>query len=515
MAHRDLQPFESDHTYLYVWENPGRVIDRNGRPVYTTGTVWLLQDPSDNINLNWDTLHVPADLKDAAKDHVAHAIEALAPKTAHQIFKQLKYCFSRLPPLRSAWNLSFEVMESLLAQLRPERKDWHFHYIRKFYQWCEEEGIPGFSGEVATRLYELKLAKNPTGERVMSRDVEEGPLSHDEHFLVRQAVKERKGSLQSRVCVMLEVELGARPVQLVALEEQDFVLTVGPNGEKFFSLNVPRAKQRTVGEPEKKSRKISAELGGQIEELIGVNHSLYGDCGPEMPILCAKWSTKLTEELERRYELHMKVVGFAQRIRGYTKTVGIISPRTGKILKLEPRRLRYTYFTMLAEQGASRRHLSELADHSNDSSIEVYVGSTSTMVERLNIALGKDEQYARTMKRFTGEVVSGQAGGRDGAAIEGSVPTLKNLGGIGVCGANFLCNLYPPLSCYVCPQFQAWKDGPHEEVLLELESYVRSLVENSGAPTNRIPYQLVDVMTAVRQLLERIKELENDAHRAA
>jgi integrase len=57
----------------------------------------------------------------------------------------------------------------------------------------------------------------------MTRDVNDGPLTRDEHFLIRQAVKENKGRLVNRVIIMLLLELGARPVQLVQLEEQDFI----------------------------------------------------------------------------------------------------------------------------------------------------------------------------------------------------------------------------------------------------------------------------------------------------
>ena len=497
---------------LFVWDNPGKVIDRNGRPVDTKGEKWELQDPSDNIALNWDTLKTTADIKDAIKSHVAHTIESQAPKTAHQVFKQLKYCMDRLPPLNSAWDITYEVLESAIAQARVERKDWHFHYIRKWYRWCDDQGIPGFGGEVASRLYRLKIIGNAHGEKVMTRDVNDGPLSHDEHFLIRRAVKEDKGRLIDRVIIMLLLELGSRPFQLVQLEEQDFIITSSPSGQPFYALNVPRAKQRNVGEPEKKRRRISPELGRLIEKLIQQNHLKHGDLGPQMPLLCVRnrSNKKLTNELRARYALHMKVVGFTQRVRWYAGSVNLISPRTGKLLNLTPQRLRYTYFTMLAEQGTATNHLAELADHSNDKSIAIYVSSTSGVVDRLNAALGKDEHYAGTINRFLGQVAKPADREDSTTIILGSTPTFKSLGGIGVCGADSLCNLYPPLSCYLCPKFQAWTDGPHEKLLLELEDYVRRLVERSGNPSDRIPYQLIDVITSIQQLLERIEELKND-----
>ena len=54
---------------------------------------------------------------------------------------------------------------------------------------------------------------------------------------------------------MLELETGARPSQLVLLEEQDFQVHRAPSGESFYSLDIPRLKQRTVNGYEKKWRR--------------------------------------------------------------------------------------------------------------------------------------------------------------------------------------------------------------------------------------------------------------------
>lgn len=279
----------STHTHeaLFVWDNPGKIIDRNGRPVNTRGRVWSLQDPSDNIDLNWDTLIAEPDIEEAIQCFVAYTIETYAPKTAHQVFKQLKYCFVRLPSFKTNSDITYEAIEGAIAKARQDSKDWHFHYIRKWYRWCESEGLPGFSGKIACRLYRLKIAVNPRAVRVMSRDITEGPLLNDEHFLVRQAVKMGKGRLVDRVIIMLLLETGARPIQLVQLEELDIIVN-SETAHTFYSLNIPRAKQRQVGEPEKKRRRISPELGSSILELMQQNHAKHGDLGTQMPILCIK-----------------------------------------------------------------------------------------------------------------------------------------------------------------------------------------------------------------------------------
>jgi integrase len=474
--------------------------------------VWKLQDPANNRNLNWDTLLTVPDIKDAIKCYEAYIVETYAPATAQQVFQQLRYCFARLPSFNSASDIGYEEVEAAIAIARVHCKDWHFHYIRKWYAWCEDQGIAGFQSDIASRLYRLKIANNPTGVNVMSHDINDGPLSNDEHFLVRQALKTKKVRLVDRVIIMLLLETGARPIQLVQLEEQDLIINCAPSTPCFYSLNVPRAKQRQVGNAPKKRRRISRELAEAIQELISENHERYGDQGRQMPILCVDKlkQKKLTPELSGRFKFHIKVIGLYYRVRRYSASAEIISPRTGKHLNLHSLRLRYSYFTRLAEQGAAANHLAELADHSNDKSILIYISSTSSVVDRLNAALGKDRHYSETISRFLGKLITREENKDAAAVVYGSTPTLKNLGGIGVCGASFLCDLYPPLSCYICPKFQAWIEGPHEQLLKELENFVESLLGESTNYSDRIPFQLADVIASLRQLLTKIRESKSD-----
>src|SRR5262249_8083207 len=154
------------------------------------------------------------------------------------------------------------------------------------------------------------------------------------------------------ICIMLLLETGARSVQLIMLEEQDFHVSHRPDGQSFYSLSVPRAKQRIVGGQEKKQRRISTTLGQAIEQLIGENHRTYGERGPQMPLLCSDQRPKLlTEPMKDRYGLHLRSLQFLNLVRGYPFCARIVSQRTGSLLHLTPRRLRYTFGTRLAEQG--------------------------------------------------------------------------------------------------------------------------------------------------------------------
>jgi len=483
-----------------VWANPGQLFNRNGHAIDVRGEVWPLSDYSGNCFINWNLLVIALDFKDSMKAYLAHVIESQAPRAASSVFVHLKRCVSQLPPVPSLEELSYSDIESVLVRLRNSGNAWEFGHMRRWYAWCARQGIPGFTVEIAKTLSKLKVATNSTGMAVHSRDPERGPLNDEEHWLVRQALKYKQGPLLERVCVMLMLELGARPGQLILLNEGDYRAISSPKGQRFCSLEISRLKQNQLV-PEKKSRRISSELGESIEELIQENHRLYGDTGSKSPLL--RSMNKESKSIGR-----MTGLIFLYRSRSYARKIGMISPRTGTTLDLYPYRLRYTFGTRHANQGTPAAVLADLLDHSSRASISVYTKATNNSVVRLNEAVGSNTRFSSLISRFLGQVDEGTSSIDSHNVINGSTPTLKNLGGLGTCGANFICNLMPPLSCYICPKFRAWKDGPHQEMLKELESYQEQLVQSTRNSSDRIPLQLNETIAAVKDLLAMLDQMQ-------
>jgi hypothetical protein len=87
-----------------------------------------------------------------------------------------------------------------------------------------------------------------------------------------------------------------------------------------------------------------------------------------------------------------------------------------------------------------------------------------------------------------------------------------DLGGIGLCGrdvaTNGLCGLAPPLTCYTCPSFAAFRDGPHGVIGDALERLIDTRMD--GAADRRIPLQLVDTVAAIHQLQAQIRQEAGD-----
>ncbi len=493
-----------DQLLAFTWENPGVVYDRFGHSVDTSGDVWELTDPSRGRICNWRKCRCDKNVVESLKAYIANNVEMNSSHTAANAFHYLvedKYndAFFDFP-------VAEKSLLSLLQKYRGIGQEWRFHWIRRWYLWCADVGLPGFSQDVGDKLMAYRVGGNDKGVAVLTDDDEMGPLNDVEFDLLRGVIERGKGSLVERVCVMLCMELGANPKSLVLLEERDFKKHKAAGDKCFYMLQVPRIKKR-LSRRSVRNRKISKNLGVLIEKLVQINAKVEGHPhGGKSPLLMRDKKRKRLCKSSglKRFEYHMETVDFLRIVSTYAEDAGLISPRTGNPLHLSPRRLRYTFATRLVEQGAPLAVVADALDHTDLQHVGVYYEARGKTVEALDKALENNPHYSYVINRFMGTVV--ERGSSSLPIVPGDAPTYRSLGGIGYCGATKLCNVYPPLSCYLCPSFQAWKDGPHREMLAELKTYAREFASLSGYPVPRISNQVDDVILAIEQLLQRLQE---------
>lgn len=372
-----------------------------------------------------------------------------------------------------------------------------FARLRDFYHWgAFVQNLPGFDSQVALALKSVRAQENVKGSAVRFGDVLKGPLDSTEQKLLIHAVRAEKGSARDRAVVMVHLELGLNPHATVRMKNDDllkFTVKTVDRGLSVmmirYQLAVPRVKKRTEHR-ETKVRPISSELGQVLEQLRtgtgeGALFHWLDDSNPEREIAVA---------------MHR----FVQEAR-------IISPRTGELLRLTPRRFRYTLGTEAAREGAAPAKIAELLDHSDLQNVDVYVEASSYVVDQL----GKnfDEVFEPIARRFRGKFVDSHTEPAfSGVPAKIIPPTSLHLpllpidvGGIGMCGRDVrkdgLCRLAPPLTCYPCEFFAAFRDGPHAQVLQALERITDELKRSSDL---RIPMQLEEVVGAARQLVAQI-----------
>ncbi|SMF20783.1 tyrosine-type recombinase/integrase [Desulfovibrio gilichinskyi] len=490
---------------FYQWENPRIVYDRFGHSVDTIGNAWELTDPSLTEVLNWNLIRVEDSLLNSFKCYIAYCIEVKAARTARNTFY---YFLESINKSYEYWRypLQMDDLLGILDFFRSKRTEHKFHWIRKWYTWCADVEIPGFYQEISEELLDIKVAGNEKGVAVLIDDDEEGPLDNIEYDLLRSVVKKEVGTLLERVCIMLCMELGYNPKNLVLIEKRDFKKNIFNDDQIYYSLNVPRIKKRLASRVVR-SRKISKRLGKFIDELIHSNSKYDSNYGDKCPVLYSRNKRYFASSSMKRFEHHMVTSEFTQLIVNYAKKAKIVSPRTGDILHLTPRRLRYTFATRLVEQGASPSVVAEALDHTDLQNVGVYFKARGQIVGDLDKALDSNPHYKDIINKFQGIVLE-----RDQTSgiptIPGQISIYKSLGGIGGCGSKSLCKFYPPLSCYLCPSFQAWRDGPHKEVLAELKELARRVAASSGYPVARIKNQVDDVIVAISQLITKIECME-------
>lgn len=367
-------------------------------------------------------------------------------------------------------------------------KGIHFSRLRVFYEWGVARQYPDFDIRFLRILKAIPSTANAKGHHVRFRHTTKGPFSPAEKQLLVQAINAKQGTDRDRAVVMIHLELGLNPGATARLTNADFVHVKTSHGN-FYQLAAPRMKKRAAHR-ETKRRPISSGLGQLLQQLQqGQSHE---------PLL--SWLSAEDPQ-----------AGINAAMRQFVACAGIVSPRTGEPLQVTARRFRYTLATHLAAEGASKFHIAEILDHTDLQNVDVYVETTPAITDQ--VATATDAAMMPVVNRFLGKIVNGPEetavnDTANGAIIPADTPHIPlpmlNAGGVGVCGRNVsqdgLCQLFPPLSCYLCPSFVAWRNGPHQALLTNLEDFIEAYREQADS---RISHQLDEIRAAIVEVITR------------
>jgi integrase len=360
-----------------------------------------------------------------------------------------------------------------------------FSCLRTFYEWGVARGYADFRRDTLSVLHSIKAESNPKGHHVRFRHPVKGPFSSDELLLIKKALQEKKGEDRDRAIVMLHLELGLNPYASVQIANADFK-RYETEHLTTYQIDVPRIKKR-MAHRETKRRPISGPLGQQLEQLQ--------QGAPEDRLL--HWLAPSDPQ-----QTIMKAM------RRFVRAAAIVSPQTGTLLSMTPRRFRTSLATHMAAQGASRFHIAEILDHTDLQNVEVYVQTLSSIADQ--VASATDTVLLPLVKRFFGKIIDETEGIKSADASPQVIPAyaphlslpVLNTGGLGLCGRKEgLCRLFPPLSCYLCPSFVAFRQGPHQEMLTSLLTFLQ---QGEGMADERIRKQLNDVCVAITEVLAQL-----------
>jgi hypothetical protein len=347
-----------------------------------------------------------------------------------------------------------------------------------------------FRESTLVHLEGMKAPGNAKGHNVRAGDETKGELLAPEIEVIVEKLGRHHDRPELRASVWLTMELGRNSLQYVLIRNRDLhCVSVIENGRtrRVYQVAVRRIKKRKLVD-EIALWPISMPLGDLLSSLRkgGPDDMLLHWLNPNAP-----------------------QGGLDAALKAWVRHVGAISPRTGEPLHLNARRFRVTLLTNAADEGASLEKLASLADHSDFQNLLVYVERSPGFLDR--IARKVDALYAPTVKRFKGQWTSSDATtGPDGTPAQrilGKAPHLPMLdvGGIGLCGSKALCRLAPPLTCYSCNEFVAFRDGPHEQVVAALERTIDHLADE------RVAIQIAPSLGAAREVVAALRRERGEA----
>ncbi|WP_029969727.1 site-specific integrase [Paraburkholderia graminis] len=516
-----LASFEyNDDTYAI----PTQVIDSKGQPVDTSSDMWRLNGGVKRLVIDWDSFSCPSiSLEYVLKRYVIDRIERCSSVEAYNLFRQ--FCTSL--PETAAWEqmrklgvhgtfgvLLKNMVSEILAQLKHSESLWKFARIRAWYVWVADE-FPSLivSEFFLDEIQNIRIPGNLKGHAVSTNDPDEGPLSPEEVQLVQRALQDDScwefESVQQRAAVALCLAYGRNPSNYALLRECDLVQTNPgvPLNRRVFVINMPRIKKRDQDYPRQHFIQEYCDDGLllMIEFLIGASRHIDTGHLPR-PLFSRQkpfeWDIRTPNE---PYAWHMDPTGFTNLVRNLSKRLGLVSPRTGRSLRLTPRRLRYTYAVAMVRMGVSKEVLMLKLDHTDMQNLQVYLDLRDDQLALLDAAGG--ERLSEIVGFFKGTVVAGPDDAINGHDPARRVIFLRRESpedavDLGACGQHPRCFEHPPFSCYGCPKFQPFVEAEHGKVL-DYATDERSRYLEAG--NENLAEQMNVLIAGVKEAIAKVK----------
>lgn len=364
----------------------------------------------------------------------------------------------------------------------------------KFWQGCESlEQRP--SSTLVDTYTELPRKKRSGNDPVLSLDPEKGPFTQAEQDALYQWLNEQfcHHALDPEHYLYLRLLMiyGQRGVQMRMVVFDDFI-----KSEQGYKVRLFWAKQKG---DEAAGFRATAETFSLDEDLYNVIESYkaiilarlkseYPDRADwdkaikhvplfrrktegrigsgfdvsALPVLMDTSDMKALEDTPRA-GFHVPVGSTKRWLERMERMPGFpISPRTHRPLKISVgHRFRYTLGTDLSNAGLDEWAIARALMQKDTGSVRRYRAVSAELMELIDEKMS--DHLALVVGAFTGSIVRDRASAVNGNLVGRQIENLA------VCGADAICHLDAPFTCYACPKFQPLLDADHSAALERME----------------------------------------------
>lgn len=461
---------------------------RNGELFTPSEPMWN-PDRAFANKVNWQTaiVCVPNDWQRSLHAALAYRMAEIRQSSMTTIISVLT---------RAAQHNIDPLNEDDLIDLRERFNSTEFSHVASlmvFWHECESLELRP-SRALADAYKELPRKKRSKNDPVLSLDPEKGPFTQPEQDALHQWLHEqfchKNLDPEHYLYVRLMMIYGQRGTQLREMIFDDFI-----KSDQGCKLRIHWAKQQNDDAANFRSKsetfnldedlyktvkayqavvlaRLKQEYPGRADWDKAVSHvplfrrKLAGQGSTwldgKTPILLDDPDHKALEDAPQP-KFHVPARSTKAWLESMESMPGFpISSRTHLPLKItKGHRFRYTLGTDLSNAGLDEWSIARALMHSDTRTVRKYRQVSAELMALIDEKMS--DHLALVVNAFTGAIVRDRASAKNGDKVDRQIEDLA------VCGADALCHLDAPFSCYPCSKFQPLFGADHSVALARME----------------------------------------------
>lgn len=479
---------------------------------------WSFVDGVTYVVMNFASLPQPvAPLVLPLKRILIDALERNSPAYAQNLFR----IFHRLA----------SIIAETAAEPVSEITEWHISCFISRHGLKDELGLAsqlgalvgrwsklkyrGMSEGAARLLANTKKKGNTKGKAVRTLDPISGPFTDYELQQIVNALNNAYASNQIDeqffFLTWLAILTGQRISQYCALKVKDLARQIDEFGDTSYVISIPKAKQRDeVIRESFLVRPLLLQFGEALWNYAKSVETKLGLEG-ETPLFPSSNGHLANHQIANGFAGHWASQTLAIAFLEALSAIAPVSPRTMAPMGLALGRFRDTLGTRAAQEGFGELIIAEILGHSDTQNIKAYIAVIPEIASRMDKLLGSD--LAPIADAFMGRVLPQHTDATRAGDPSSTIKDYRHSNkGVGSCGSKYDCTFRAPIACYTCFSFEAWLDGPHEELLDHLEKERQRLFVTSGPRVAAVNDLTIVAMRAViRECNRMMAEKRGDA----